>query len=555
MKENLETKALIIQSDGSILLDVHAEGWEEARNAIVPFAELEKSPEHMHTFRMTSLSLWNAASAGLDIASILEKLQLHSRYEIPPVVIEWIEGILDRFGICSLKEHSEDHYLLEINRDEIRRLILHKQKIASYIYVKDGELLIPKIYRGRIKTDIYGLGFPVNDMVPLTEGESLAISLREETLDGFPFSIRDYQKEAVNSFLADGSPGTGYGTVVMPCGSGKTIVGIQTIARAAVNTLIISTNVASVHQWRNELLDKTNLSPDDIGEYTGNQKHIRPITIATYNILTWRPDKEHDFPHFALFKAKNWGLIIYDEVHLLPAPVFQVTAEIQSRKRLGLTATLIREDGREGEVFTLIGPKRYDVPWKELESKGWIAEAICHEIRIDLPEDLKISYSTTDKRKQFRIAAENPRKDEIVKQLVQNHREDGILVIGQYLDQLKRIAKLLDAPLISGAMANKQRDVLYEEFRSGKRTLLVVSKVANFAIDLPDASVAIQISGTFGSRQEEAQRLGRILRPKKRNAVFYSLVSRYTSEEEFAENRHVFLAEQGYKYHIEIWDE
>jgi len=377
--------------------------------------------------------------------------------------------------------------------------------------------------------------------------------LRTVTGLGAPLNVREYQKSAADGVLGRGQPGTGFGTIVLPCGSGKTIVGLEILSRLATNTLVLTTNVAAVHQWIDELLDKTTLTADQIGEYTGDKKIIRPVTVATYQVLVWRDSKDGEYPHFRLFRERNWGLIIYDEVHLLPAPVFRVTAELQAVRRVGLTATLVREDGAEGDVFSLVGPKRYDVPWKELEAKGWIAEAICTEIRLELPEHLRIPYAVATKREKFRIASENPLKEDVVLQLVANHKEDSILVIGQYIEQLEKLARVLKAPIITGSTPNAQREVLYEDFRSGRVRVIVVSKVANFAINLPDASMAIQVSGTFGSRQEEAQRLGRILRPKKRNALFYTLVSRATSEEEFSAHRQKFLTEQGYKYSIEIF--
>jgi DNA excision repair protein ERCC-3 len=411
-------------------------------------------------------------------------------------------------------------------------------------------------------------GWPVEDDAPLVKGEDLRISLRKESASGRPFAPRDYQIEAAKAVYGNGGAGAGYGVVVLPCGSGKTIVGMTLMSWLATNTLILTTNVAAVHQWMEELLDKTELCPDQIAEYTGDSKSVAPVTIATYQIITWRPGREADFPHFRLFRERPWGLIIYDEVHLLPAPVFRVTAELQAVRRLGLTATLIREDGAEDAVFSLVGPKRYDVPWKDLESKGWIAEAYCTEIRLDLPEKLKIPYAVASPREKYRIASENPGKEEIVRQLVENHGEDQILVIGQYLSQLESIARLLGTPLITGKTPNAERERIYNAFKRGEVRVIVVSKVANFAIDLPDASMAVQVSGSFGSRQEEAQRLGRILRPKGtqptgalregtagRNSWFFTLVSRYTVEEEFAANRQKFLAEQGYKYSIQHWAE
>jgi DNA excision repair protein ERCC-3 len=395
----------------------------------------------------------------------------------------------------------------------------------------------------------------VQDYAPLADGHPLELLLKDHTAEGDNFIVRDYQKEAAVAFYGDGSPGTGFGTVVLPCGAGKTIVGLKVMEMAGMYTLILAPNTAAVHQWIDEILDKTTLTEEQIGEYTGGKKEIKPVTVGTYQILTWRPDKEGEFPHFDLFRSHGWGLIIYDEVHLLPAPIFRVTAEIQALRRLGLTATLVREDRREHDVFSLVGPKRYDVPWKELEAKGWIAEAICREIRLPLPEESKIPYASSDRRRKYRIAAENDKKLIIARQLIENHREDHILVIGQYLDQLKKIAEALDVPLITGKTPNRKREEIYNAFRRGEIRVIVVSKVANFAIDLPDASMAVQVSGTFGSRQEEAQRLGRILRPKERNSYFYTLVSQHTVEEEFALNRQKFLTEQGYRYHIEVWED
>jgi DNA excision repair protein ERCC-3 len=410
------------------------------------------------------------------------------------------------------------------------------------------------INRGSVKRELIKLGWPVKDEAPLVDGEPLEINFRDTTSAGRDFAPRDYQIEAARSVLGDSGPGTGYGVVVLPCGSGKTVVGMTFMSLLKTNTLILTTNVAAVHQWMAELLDKTQLDETMIAEYTGDSKSVAPVTIATYQVLTWRPHKDADFPHFKLFRERPWGLIIYDEVHLLPAPVFRVTAELQAVRRLGLTATLVREDGAEDAVFSLVGPKRYDVPWKDLESKGWIAEALCTEIRINMPENLKIPYAVAGQREKYRMASENPMKEYIVKQLVENHPEDNILVIGQYIEQLEALSKLLKAPIITGKTPNKEREKIYDAFKKGESRVIVVSKVANFAIDLPDASMAVQVSGTFGSRQEEAQRLGRILRPKGRNSLFYTIVSCYTVEEEFAANRQKFLAEQGYKYSIQLWN-
>lgn len=554
MAEN-DNKPLIVQSDSSLMLDVHTEFFEAARNDIAAFSELEKSPEHIHTYRITPLSLWNAASAGIPADEVRSRLERWSKFDIPENVMFSVNQTINRFGQLVLKETENSDYLyLEAENHNIV-VELESRKSLTKLLMREGDgFLVKLVDRGSVKVELIKAGWPVKDIAPLTSGEPLEFSLRDKTLGGKDFSIRDYQVEAANAFFGGGALGFGFGTIVMPCGSGKTIVGMKAIDLCKTNTLIITTNIAAVHQWMRELIDKTNIDPELVGEYTGSKKEIKPITIATYQILTWRPDRDSDFPHFKIFSQGGWGLIIYDEVHLLPAPVFRVTAEIQAVRRIGLTATLLREDGREADVFSLVGPKRFDVPWKELEVKGWIAEAGCNEIRVDLPEDLLITYAAADKRQKFRIASENPRKLTIVKQLIENHSDDMILVIGQYIKQLQSIAKMLKAPIITGKTPNAEREVIYQDFREGKVRVIVVSKVANFAIDLPDASVAIQVSGTFGSRQEEAQRLGRILRPKERNSWFYSIVSNYTTEEVFSANRQKFLTEQGYKYNIEIWD-
>jgi len=550
----MDSTPLLVQSDRSILLEVHHPAFEDARADIAPFTELEKSPEHIHTYRMSPLSLWNAASAGLTAADILGVLDARSRYPVPDNVRFFVTDILGRWGRFQLDAGPEDGVLLlKVADERLRREVANQRRLAGLLTPSGDGFLLPLLHRGTLKKEMLDLGYPVQDLAPLREGDPLALSLRASTLSGSPLNIRDYQKSAADGVLGRGQPGTGFGTIVLPCGSGKTVVGLEILSRLATNTLVLTTNVAAVHQWVDELLDKTTLTADEIGEYTGEKKIIRPVTIATYQVLVWREDKNGDYPHFQLFRERNWGLIVYDEVHLLPAPVFRVTAELQAVRRVGLTATLVREDGAEGDVFSLVGPKRYDVPWKELEAKGWIAEAHCTEIRLELPEHLRIPYAVAAKREKFRIASENPAKDDVVAQLVANHPDDAILVIGQYLDQLETLAKLLKVPLITGSTPNAVREQLYEDFREGKVRVIVVSKVANFAINLPDASMAIQVSGTFGSRQEEAQRLGRILRPKKRNALFYTLVSRATSEEEFSGHRQKFLVEQGYKYTIEVW--
>jgi len=550
---------LIIQSDASLLADVHDPGFEAARAELAAFAELEKSPEHMHTYRLTPLSLWNAASAGLEAQQILSTLDIYGRFPVPDNVRFFVEDTISRYGKIRLLQTENDRTLfLDVPESAIRQELMTNKRISKHLTpheLGDRSGFLVELYdRGTIKQELIQIGYPVKDEAPLVDGDPLTIPLRDVSRAGTAFSVRDYQTEAAQAFYGTGRPGTGFGTVVLPCGAGKTIVGMKVMEIIGANTLILTTNVAAVHQWIDEILDKTELTEDDVGEYSGDRKVIRAVTVATYQILVWRPDKDSEFPHFRLFSERKWGLIVYDEVHLLPAPVFRVTAEIQAVRRLGLTATLIREDNRESDVFSLVGPKRYDVPWKELEQKGWIAEANCYEIRIDLPENLKIDYATADKRGKFRVASENPRKIEIARQIIANHREDSIMVIGQYISQLQKLSAALDAPIITGKTPNAEREQIYASFRSGEVRVIVVSKVANFAIDLPDASVAIQVSGTFGSRQEEAQRLGRILRPKEKNSYFYSIISRYTTEESFGANRQKFLTEQGYKYHIELWD-
>jgi len=559
---------LIVQSDRTLLLDVHAPRAEAARAAILPFTELIKSPEHIHTYHITPLSLWNAASAGFSPADVVRVLHEFTRYPISSGITESFSDTMSRYGKIRLisgskeipaaalrQEHDSppDTLLLVASEKPVLAEIGAAKPLEKYLTRADAGFWLRLVDRGSVKRELIRLGWPVQDEAPFVRGETLEMQLRETTQSGRPFVPRDYQNEAARAVLGGGGPGTGYGVVVLPCGSGKTIVGMVIMSLLKTNTLILTTNVAAVHQWMDELLDKTDLKSEDIAEYTGDSKSVAPVTVATYQIITWRPDKAADFPHFKLFRERPWGLIIYDEVHLLPAPVFRVTAELQAVRRLGLTATLVREDNAEDAVFSLVGPKRYDVPWKDLESKGWIAGAFCTEIRIDMPEHLKISYAVAPPREKYRIASENPLKDEAVIQLIENHREDQILVIGQYVKQLEKLAGLLKVPLITGKTPNKERERIYGSFKKGETRIIVVSKVANFAIDLPDASMAIQVSGSFGSRQEEAQRLGRILRPKKRNSWFFTLVSRYTTEEDFAANRQQFLAEQGYKYSIQHW--
>lgn len=568
---------LIVQSDRTLLLDVHAPRAKECADALIPFAELVSSPEHLHTYQLTPLSLWNASSVGFSSENAIQTLNEYSRYDVPQSVSVWIQETAERFGKLRLipgpvyeKDGVKDEWLYLVSTSpyvfrEISASPFAKKFLSPGTYSLGNEndaafhlteeekkncFLLHLVDRGMVKQNLLKIGWPVKDDVPLVDGAKLDIHLRDTAKSGQKFEIRNYQQSAAEALVGNKGPGTGFGTIVLPCGAGKTIVGINIMAMLQTNTLIVTTNITSVHQWINEILDKTNLEPEQIAEYTGEQKLIKPVTVATYQILTWRPDKDGPFPHFSLFRDNDWGLVIYDEVHMLPAPVFRVAAELQAVRRVGLTATLVREDGCEGQVFSLVGPKRYDVPWKELEKSKWIASAECIEVRLDLDKNTELEYVVSQGRMKHRLASENPNKLGVVKELVQKYTEDKILVIGQYIEQLTQIAELLHAPIITGKTPNVERDKIYADFRQGKMNVLVVSKVANFAIDLPDASMAIQVSGTFGSRQEEAQRLGRILRPKERTSRFFTLITRNTVEEDFGANRQKFLAEQGYSYRI-----
>jgi DNA excision repair protein ERCC-3 len=549
-----DDKPMIVQSDRSVLLETDGPAFEDARDALSGFAELVKSPEHIHTYRITPLSLWNAAASGMTAKAIIDSLLRFSRYEVPQNVIADVEDNVARYGRLKLFKdekgrlvlHSDDALLIMelLNQRSLQPLITGSPD-ANHIFVKPGD-------RGNVKCALIKIGYPVEDLAGYVQGAPLPLELRTKTLSGLPFSLRKYQVESVDAFHMRGSNHGGSGVVVLPCGAGKTMVGIGVMQALQTQTLILTTNTVALRQWKTELLDKTRLKGSDIGEYSGDLKEIRPVTIATYQILTYRKTKDSPFVHFSLFDEGNWGLIMYDEVHLLPAPVFRATASLQARRRLGLTATLVREDAREDDVFSLIGPKKYDVPWKVLEKQGWIAQAVCTEIRARLPEEERFRYAISSKRDKFRIASTNPVKDSICESLIEHHRDDNVLVIGQYLDQLKLLKKRFKAPLITGRTSTRERERLYNAFRNGEEKLLIVSKVANFAIDLPDANVAIQVSGTFGSRQEEAQRLGRILRPKANGGVarFYSLVSRETCDQDYSVKRQLFLTEQGYRYEI-----
>ena len=555
----LTDNPLIIQSDRSILMETDGPLFEDARDAIAGFAELVKSPEHIHTYRITPLSLWNAAAAGLTDEMIIDSLYEYSKYDIPQNILVEIREYVARYGRLKLYKLEDGQLVIESEDSLLITELLNNETIQPYVTGAVGgtKMMVKPGDRGNIKSALIKVGFPVEDLAGYVVGAPLEFELRETTLTGKPFGLRKYQRESVDAFYMRGSNHGGSGVVVLPCGAGKTCVGIGAIHATQTHALVLTTNTVALRQWKSELLDKTTLTEDQIGEYSGDSKVIRPVTIATYQVLTYRKTKDSPFVHFDLFDQGNWGVIVYDEVHLLPAPVFRATASLQARRRLGLTATLVREDGREEDVFSLIGPKKYDVPWKVLEKQGWIAQAECHEIRVPLPDHERYNYAISSKRAKFKIASCNPDKAVVCKKLVEEHKEDNILIIGQYLDQLKDFADEFQAPIITGRTGTKERERLYAAFRSGEIKLLIVSKVANFAIDLPDANVAIQISGTFGSRQEEAQRLGRILRPKADGIIanFYSLVSRDTCDQDFSVKRQLFLTEQGYRYNIIMSDD
>ena len=542
---------LIVQSDRSALLEVDHPGADACRAGLARFAELEKSPEHVHTYRITPLSLWNARAAGMTAEEMAGVLLEHSRFPVPPSILTEIADQVSRYGRLRL-EKADGSLRLVTAEPAILEEVARARSVAPLLGPRlgPGEAEVRPLDRGRLKQALIKLGWPVEDLAGYTPGAPLRIALRDETRAGTPFALRPFQRESAEAFWASGGPGGGSGVVVLPCGAGKTVVAMAAMEKASTHTLVLVTSIVAARQWRDELLDKTWLAADDIGEYSGETKDIRPVTIATYQVVTHR--KKGEFPHLALFAEHGWGLVVYDEVHLLPAPVFRMTAEIQSKRRLGLTATLVREDRREDDVFSLIGPKRYDAPWRDLEAQGWIAPAVCSEIRVSFPDFLRIEYAVAEPNERYRLAATNRVKLAALDALVARHRGDRVLVIGQYLDQLDQVAERLDAPLVTGRTPTAERESLYARFRSGELRLLVVSKVANFSIDLPEANVAIQISGTFGSRQEEAQRLGRILRPKSDGgqAHFYTIVTRETRDQDFALHRQLFLAEQGYRYDI-----
>lgn len=570
------SEPLMVQSDGTLMLHtVHSamdsEGhplrdpagrpvtaehprYQAARNALAPFAELEKSPDYLHTYRVNAVSIWNAAALGITAQHIERTLDEFSCVPVPAGVLSRIRAWMERYGLLRIERvGSEERFrLVSADPAALEDVLGHSSVRARVEVDEQGLVFVDPLERGPLKQALIRIGFPVDDRGGFVDGDPLQVPLRSETLSGSAFALRDYQRLAAEAFHAGGSASGGSGVVVLPCGAGKTVVGMAVMQLVGAKTLILTTNTIAVRQWKQELLDKTELTAEQVGEYTGDRKEVCPVTITTYQMVTWRRSKGSEFGHFSLFSRENWGLVIYDEVHLLPAPVFRVTAELQARRRLGLTATLVREDGKEDEVFCLIGPKRYDVPWKVLEGQGFIASAQCVEVRVPLGEEERVRYIGAGSRAKFRIASENPAKTAVVRQILQRHDGDRVLIIGQYIDQVTALARDLGVPLITGKTPQVEREALYSRFRSGDVAVLVVSKVGNFAIDLPDANVAIQISGTFGSRQEEAQRLGRILRPKSdgSGASFYAVVTLASKDQEFAERRQLFLTEQGYSYNI-----
>ncbi|WP_295843662.1 DNA repair helicase XPB [uncultured Microbacterium sp.] len=533
---------LIVQSDRTVLLEVAHPQAETARHELAVFAELERAPEHIHTYRITRLGLWNARAAGHDAESMLDTLDRWSRFPVPASVSTDIRESVNRYGRLVIERNDDGELVLRSSDAAVLSEVSRNKRIAPLLIGRpsDDSFLVDAWARGHIKQELLKIGWPAEDLAGYTPGTPHPIDLAE---DGW--SLRPYQRQAVESFSEGGS-----GVVVLPCGAGKTLVGAGAMADTRTTTLILVTNTVSARQWRDELLRRTSLTPEEIGEYSGQVKEIKPVTIATYQILTAK--RKGQYAHLALLDALDWGLVLYDEVHLLPAPVFKLTADLQARRRLGLTATLVREDGREGDVFSLIGPKRFDAPWKEIEAQGFISPAACYEVRIDLPADERLEYAAAADEDRYRLAATAPAKIEVARRLVERHPGERVLVIGQYLDQIDELADALNAPQITGATPIPEREELFQGFRDGSIPLLVVSKVANFSVDLPEASVAIQVSGSFGSRQEEAQRLGRLLRPKQSNhtASFYTLIARDTVDQDFAQNRQRFLAEQGYAYTI-----
>jgi len=533
---------LIVQSDKTLLLETSHPLAGDCRRSIAPFAELERAPEHVHTYRVTPLGLWNARAAGHDAEQVVDALVKYSRYPVPHALLVDVADTMDRYGRLTLSKHPVHGLVLTSTDRPVLEEVLRSKKIIPLVGARldPDTVAVHPSERGQIKQVLLKLGWPAEDLAGYVDGEAHPIELDQ---DGW--QLRPYQQQAVEGFWHGGS-----GVVVLPCGAGKTLVGAAAMATAKATTLILVTNTVSARQWKHELVKRTSLTEDEIGEYSGTRKEIRPVTIATYQVMTTK--RKGVYAHLELFDSRDWGLVVYDEVHLLPAPIFRFTADLQARRRLGLTATLVREDGREGDVFSLIGPKRFDAPWKEIEAQGYIAPADCCEVRVTLTDSERLSYATAEPEERYRFCATTATKRRVTQALVEKHRGTPTLVIGQYIDQLDELGEALGAPVIKGETTNPQREKLFDAFRNGEITVLVVSKVANFSIDLPEATVAIQVSGTFGSRQEEAQRLGRVLRPKAdgHTAHFYSVVARDTIDQDFAAHRQRFLAEQGYAYRI-----
>ncbi|MFG7943766.1 DNA repair helicase XPB [Streptomyces cacaoi] len=544
---------LIVQSDKTLLLEVDHEQAEACRRDIAAFAELERAPEHIHTYRVTPLGLWNARAAGHDAEQVVDALVRHARYPVPHALLVDIAETMARYGRLTLVKHPAHGLVLESSDRAVLEEVLRSKRVQPLVGERiagpdaadGGSVVVHPSERGQIKQVLLKLGWPAEDLAGYVDGEAHPIRLEERDAEGNAWSLRPYQEQAVEGFWHGGS-----GVVVLPCGAGKTLVGAGAMAKAQATTLILVTNTVSARQWKHELVRRTSLTEDEIGEYSGTKKEIRPVTIATYQVITTK--RKGVYPHLELFDSRDWGLIVYDEVHLLPAPVFKFTADLQARRRLGLTATLVREDGRESDVFSLIGPKRFDAPWKEIENQGWIAPADCVEVRVSLTDSERLAYATAEPEEKYRFCATTDSKRKVTEALVRRHAGEQTLVIGQYIDQLDELGEHLGAPVIKGDTSNAQREKLFDAFRQGEIGCLVVSKVANFSVDLPEATVAIQVSGTFGSRQEEAQRLGRVLRPKAdgHEARFYSVVARDTIDQDFAAHRQRFLAEQGYAYRI-----
>ncbi len=544
---------LIVQSDHTLLLETQSPHYEEARDALLAFAELVKSPEYVHTWRLTRLSLWNAAAAGHGPDEVIAALHRFAKYPVPANLDPSIRATMGRYGTLRLVRDGE-WLCLEADDPTDLAEIRHLAALEGLL----GEALSPSAVRvhprrrGELKQVLIGFGHPIEDLAGYDDGDALAMSLTPTTPDGAPWALRDYQVAAVDAFAS--GPGGGSGVVVLPCGAGKTLVGIAAMVRLGMRTLILCTGHTALQQWKREILARTTLQPDEVGEYSAERKSLRPVTLSTYQLLTWRADKRSAPAHFRLFHEANWGLVVYDEVHLLPAPIFRETASLQARRRLGLTATLVREDGHEADVFALVGPKRFDLPWKQLEHQGWIAAAQCIEVRVPLSDTDRKRYVAASAKTRYKIASHNARKGVVLERLLARHPDDQVLVLGTYLDQLSWVARRFDLPVVTGETPSAERDRLFDAFRSGEIRVLALSKVGNFAVDLPSASVAIQISGSWGSRQEEAQRLGRVLRPKvgANQAFFYSLVTADSREQELSERRQLFLTEQGYPYRIEL---